>query len=292
MPHWWLAGAGNIGTLAAWHLTRAGHGVTVLGQQSGRRYKTLTFADERRPVSFSLASGSAVADAGLITHLALACKTPFTRAVLDQLTLAEDVVVLRLQNGIAELRSRLPAGARLIETVTTSAVHGRDPAHHVVAENDTFMGDGGAAGPPWFDALAAGWPGLVWAGDIRMRQWHKLVANAAINPLTAIHDVANGRLVEDPTLRARLGEIVAEADRLLTRLDPRWPGESTAGVEALARATAANTSSMRADVRAGATTEIDAINGWLIEQARPLGLRLPVNEATVAELQRITRGNA
>jgi len=292
VPHWLVVGAGNIGTLAAWYLTRAGHGVTVLGPEPGTRSKTLIFADGRDPVSFSLTSGPAVADDQPVTHLALACKTPFTHAVLDRLALAPDIVVLRLQNGIADLHERLPTNARLIETVTTNAVRGRDPVHEVVAENQTFMGDGSSHRPPWFDRLVAVWPGLEWTADLRMRQWQKLVANAAINPLTAIHDVSNGALVDDPAIHARLRDIVAEADRLLVLLDPRWPGNSLADVEAVARATAANTSSMRADVHAGSATEIDAINGWLINQAHALGLRLYANEATVAELQQITGRHA
>jgi len=288
-PHWWLAGAGNIGTLAAWYLSRAGHDITVLGKRAGPRPKRLIFADGRAPISLTLTTGPASPSSAPITHLAIACKTPFTRDVLDRLTLADDVVVLRLQNGIGDLSRCLPANARLIETITTNAVKGQDPTHEIVAENQTFMGDGHHVEPPfWFDELCGVWPGLEWRADIRMHQWHKLVANAAINPLTALHDVANGVLLTDATLHAHLCDIVGEADILLTRLDPAWPGDSLAGVEAIARATAGNTSSMRADVQRGAPTEIAAINGWLLSQAKRVGLRLPVNERVVAELLKFT----
>ena len=54
---------------------------------------------------------------------------------------------------------------------------------------------------------------------------------------------------------------------------------------AVARATAGNTSSMRADMRRGAITEIEAINGWLLREADRLGLELPAHRAIVAAVR-------
>ncbi len=51
------------------------------------------------------------------------------------------------------------------------------------------------------------------------------------------------------------------------------------------RATAGNTSSMRADMQRGAITEIEAINGWLLRQADALGLDLPAHRAIVAAVR-------
>ncbi|GAB3676181.1 ketopantoate reductase family protein [Salinisphaera aquimarina] len=285
LPHWILAGAGNIGTLAASHLIDAGHGVTVLHERLNRRDKTLTFADGRPPRQLQLPCRPAASIAQPIRYLAVVCKTPYTASAIEHLPLAADATVLRLQNGMGSLDGLLPNRSTCIEAVTTSAVKGSDPVHDVVAENQTWMG-GPDTPPGWYAGLAAHWPGLAWSDAIRDRQWQKLVANAAINPLTAIHDVANGRLLEVRDLRERMTAIVAEADALLQRLDPLWPGDSLANVEAIARATAGNTSSMRADVQRGAATEIDAINGWLLDQARHLGLAMPANARVVAELKR------
>ncbi|MES1924907.1 ketopantoate reductase C-terminal domain-containing protein [Salinisphaera sp. T31B1] len=280
-PCWRLAGAGNIGTMAAWYLGRAGHGVRLARPGAARRHKTLFLSTDE--AARSLVLEPPADDGEPIRHLVLACKTPWNAAVLDALPLADDVCVLRLQNGIGDLRAWLPESARLIETITTNAVKGHDPVHRIMAENQTWMGDGGPR-PGWFASLADHWPGLAWTTDIRSHQWAKLVANAAINPLTALYDVDNGRLLDDPTLYERLCLITAEADQLLARLDPTWPGRSQAHVDAVARATAANTSSMRADVQKGAITEIAAINGWLLARAAELGLDLPANRAVVHAL--------
>ena len=99
------------------------------------------------------------------------------------------------------------------------------------------------------------------------------------------NDVANGRVFEDPALAAEAGHLAREADRVFTTLDPSWPGDSLPGVRALAEATAGNTSSMRADMQAGAATEIDAINGWLLRQADVLDLHLPAHRRLVAAVK-------
>ncbi len=118
------------------------------------------------------------------------------------------------------------------------------------------------------------------------------MANALINPLTGLHDLPNGALLDDPVLHRRMAELATEADALLTRLDPGWPGDSLPRVEAIARATAGNTSSMRADMQRGAPTEIDAINGWLLDQAARLGLALPAHRAIVTAVRARQAGSA
>ena len=281
-PHWFLAGAGHIGTLVACYLQRAGHRVSVLRASPRAPIEaSLHFHGSGRRQHISLPVHTPATLAAPIEHLIVACKTPYTAKALARCPLAADATVLRLQNGIGSLDGLLAPTTRLIETVTTNAVTGTATVHEVVAENQSWMGDSGPR-PTWFDALTAAWPGLVWTEDIRSAQWRKLVANAAINPLTALHDVDNGALLDDAGLHAHMQRVVTEADTLLTALDAGWPGHSLAMVEAVARATAANTSSMRADLQRGAATEIDAINGWLVAQGARLGMDMPVN-AELAE---------
>lgn len=282
-PHWFLLGAGNMGTLAAFYLRRAGFAVSVPRRPGAATTleKTLCFANARPDQHLSLPVSAPRAP---IQYLVMACKTPYTEAALAGLPLADNATVLRLQNGLGSLDGRLPASASMIEVVTTTAVKGRHPRHEVVAENDTWMG-GPASRPAWFGRLAGHWPGLAWSDSIRQRQWRKLVANAVINPLTALHDVANGRLLDNPALAAEAALLAAEADIVLRALDARWPGNSLPAVMAVARATAGNTSSMRADAQRGAVTEIDAINGWLLRQARALGIALPAHQAITAAIR-------
>ena len=312
---WYLLGAGNMGLLAAHYLQRAGFTVIVLRRDNTPTLeRTLILPDgdrvrlellceplvahetellcERAPPAPTRPAATAVSTP--IRRLVVACKAPFSAAALAGVPLAADATVLRLQNGLGSLDGRLPAGARRIEVVSASAVKRDGDAHRVVAENDTWMGESaavdgpgtGATEPPaWFGTLAGHWPKLHWPHDFRHRQWRKLVGNAVINPLTGLHDVANGRIFEDPALAGEAEQLAREADRVFAALDPTWPGASLPGVRALAEATAGNTSSMRADMQAGAVTEIDAINGWLLRQAEALEIDLPAHRRIIAAVK-------
>lgn len=287
--HWHILGTGRIGTLAALYLQRAGMDVVSIrpGAAHTRRV-TLDFAADssssRATLHLKVQPPEQTAS---VERLLVACKTPYTANAISRTALSRDVTVVRLQNGLGSLDGLLAPGQRLIQGVTNSAVMADGQGGlRVVAENDTTLGGGDR--PAWFDALTAGWPALHWVDDIRPAQWRKLVVNAAINALTAIHDVPNGALLERDDLRADMFELTAQADRLLCRLDPHWPGHSHDAVAAVVRATAANTSSMRADVQAGNVTEIDAINGWLLRRAADVGIELPAHRRVTRQVRALT----
>lgn len=285
LPHWFLLGAGNMGTLAAWYLTRAGHRVSVVRDATPSPLEKTLWLPDGSHLTLTLPVIRPQSLPQHIDHLLVAIKTPYTRQAMASVAdyLHHDSQVLRFQNGLGALDGLLPDRCTLLEAVTTSAVKGQHPTHTVVAENTTWLG-GNPCPPAWLPALLDHWPDLHWENDLRQRQWHKLVANAVINPLTALHDVPNGHIADDPALRDVARRLCEEADQVLQALDPSWPGQSLDRVLAVARATAGNTSSMRADWQRGALTEIDAINGWLVEQADRLGLRLPENRRLVQRL--------
>lgn len=280
---WHIVGAGNIGIQVIDYFQRAGLCVRHISDQTGPHQEILQYADgQSRPVVIDRIARHHINQP--IDRLIVACKTPFTDAALAGLPLAESVVVLRLQNGLGSLDGLLPERARLIEAVTTNAVMtDASGARQVVAENNSWIGPG--LDDDTCHALASVWPGLQPVDDIRRYQWRKLVANAAINPLTAVFDVPNGKLMERPALRQQLHALVDEADALLAHIDSAWPGDSRADVEAIARATAGNTSSMRADMQKGQITEIQAINGWLIREADKRHQPMPTHLALLQAVE-------
>jgi 2-dehydropantoate 2-reductase len=127
--------------------------------------------------------------------------------------------------------------------------------------------------------------------DIDGLVWGKVVINAAINPLTAILRIPNGALVEsDDTLelmRAVAYEVAAVAEAKHISLPFPDPFER---VKQVATLTATNFSSMLQDVMGHRPTEINAINGKIVEYGQALGLPTPYN-AMLASLVRAISSN-
>ena len=105
------------------------------------------------------------------------------------------------------------------------------------------------------------------AADMPRRLWEKLAVNAGINATTALARVENGALLDGDA------NAVAAAAARETAAAARGAGvdftddEAVAAVERVAEATAANTSSMHQDVLAERRTEVDAINGYVVDHA-------------------------
>ena len=120
------------------------------------------------------------------------------------------------------------------------------------------------------------------AADMPRRLWEKLAVNAGINAVTALARVENGALVDGPARRPARDAAI-EAARVARERGIDLSDEAAASaVERVADATAANRSSMLQDVDAGERTEVDAINGAVVERANQ---PVPVNETLTALLR-------
>jgi 2-dehydropantoate 2-reductase len=95
--------------------------------------------------------------------------------------------------------------------------------------------------------------------DLPREVWRKAVVNAAINPVTALHRVPNGRLLEEP-YRGQALRLLGEARYAAGLAGFDFPQlEIEANFDRVLRATSENRSSMLQDVERGRPTEIDAI---------------------------------
>jgi 2-dehydropantoate 2-reductase len=123
----------------------------------------------------------------------------------------------------------------------------------------------------------SGFPVEVIADTLGL-QWGKAIINAAINPLTALLRVKNGELVARPSLRVLMSDTAHEAEAVANAVGVELPyPDPVAVVESVARKTGANTSSMLSDVLRGAPTEIDSINGAIVQAGEEAGVPAPVN---------------
>lgn len=121
--------------------------------------------------------------------------------------------------------------------------------------------------------------------DMPRRLWQKLAVNAGINPITALSRVQNGVLSGGST--NRLARRAATETARVARAEAIELADERAvdAIEKVIDGTASNRSSMYQDVLAGRRTEIDAINGAVVDRADEHGVDVPVNE-TLATLVR------
>ncbi|WP_188454494.1 2-dehydropantoate 2-reductase [Virgibacillus oceani] len=102
------------------------------------------------------------------------------------------------------------------------------------------------------------------AEDWEQMLHEKLVINAVINPLTALFDVNNGKLLRNPSLTKLAKHLCGEAALALgLNFQEQW-----SRVQAVADATKDNVSSMRKDLQEERKTENEAISGYLLNVSK------------------------
>ncbi len=128
------------------------------------------------------------------------------------------------------------------------------------------------------------------ADDIMNHVWAKLLINVGINALTAIADRPNGYLLESAAQRRHLTAAIREAEAVARALGITLTADPVASALATCKATADNISSMLQDIRRGKPTEIDAINGAVLDHGRRLHIPCPTNQALVSAIKRLEIG--
>lgn len=304
---WHILGAGAIGGLFAVGLAAAGVPVTVLTRDAERAAalvrEGLVVEDTDGYERTGPLAAEPVASVGApIRRLLVVTKAQDTVAALERIAhrLDADTRAVLLQNGMGTadaVHERFPALVTVIGT-TTNAAYRPAPRRIVrTRRGETWLGDGPNPLPPvehkpLADSLAASGLHAAWDRDLKQRLWLKLVLNCAVNPVTALLDLPNGALAEAGPARALVAAVCAEAAAVMhaegLKADPR---ELMAHVVRLAHESGRNVSSMRADVRAGQPTEIDYINGYLVDRARAHGLHAPCNR-TLVELIHLRSAHA
>ncbi len=297
-----IVGAGALGTLLGFSLARD-HDVRVLVRDA----KTARAIANRGGLALEgSAPRYAIAthehDAfGDIDLLIVAVKSYATVDALAPLRarIAHDATVLSVQNGLdAAEQIEFALGHRhaVAAGPTTEGVTALEPgfARHTASGMTTLGWFTGHAAPRTkLDELAAtlNASGLAAQAvdDSAPFIWAKLVANAAINPVTAIARVTNGEVLERPDLRERSAAIAREVAAVAAHAGVVLPfSDPVARIFELARQTAANRSSMLQDVERGRPTEIEAIVGAVVRRAASAGIAVPATAAAYDEVRRLT----
>lgn len=112
--------------------------------------------------------------------------------------------------------------------------------------------------------------------------WSKLIVNIAINPLTAILKIENGKLLESSYSLGLMKDLVYESVSIAKELGLNFEKDETLEkVKNVAKNTYSNKSSMLQDILNKRETEIDKINGAVVKVGEKVGISTPINSTIV-----------
>lgn len=277
-----LLGTGALGTLFAARLGRT-LGVTVGGTWAAgldalaRRGARVEGEPDVPVAARRLDALDTPAD--LVLVLVKAGQTAAVAPVAARV-LAPGGVIVTLQNGIGarEVLAEAAGADRVGGGVTTVGATLLAPGlvrafpGHVVLE---------AHPSPHVQALAdalarAGLPTETVA-NLEPHVWRKLAVNCALNAVTAVLDVPNGAVLDDPEARGLAEAAAREVAAVARARGVALPGDPAVDAVSVARRTIANRSSMLQDLDRGAATEIEFLNGAVEREGSRLGIATPVN---------------
>ncbi len=120
------------------------------------------------------------------------------------------------------------------------------------------------------------------ADNVHALVWHKLFINVGINAITALTGIKNGEILDLDVTRELSRKAVEEAMAVARAKGVPVAEDVVDHVFQVADATATNRSSMGQDIDNRRLTEISAINGAVVREAKICGVATPVNETLSA----------
>jgi len=288
-----VVGGGSVGLLYAARLARHGQAVTVVTRsspqsnqlmQNGLTYHRLDGTTE------SVAIGAQPIANGL-PHASLYLLSVKQTDLPDLLPLLRDLPadarVLALQNGLGheELLAQVLTQRQCYFAINTEGARRLSPTE-VMHTGSGLLRIGpwtgmGAADPviAAFATVAqqSGMQAVV-EESIKPFAWRKLMANALINPLTALYDVPNGSLLENRHTLELMRELFSEASAVAAANGQKMGEADWQEIVTICRNTSRNLSSMLQDVKRQKRTEVESINGYLVAKGREAGIPTPLHE--------------
>jgi 2-dehydropantoate 2-reductase len=297
-----IMGAGAMGGLFGGLLAFSGEEVWLVDVQKEQvdviRSVGLTLEEGDKLQIIGVNATRDVASLGKADLVIFFVKTYHTeQAVSDALTLEkEDTIFLTLQNGLGN------------EEILCKRINREKVMLGVTGQGATFLGPGhvrhAGRGKTFIGELDQGVSDRAVqvakmfreadidtevSANIHDLIWDKLLVNVGINALTALTELKNGQLLDYPETLRIMEALVSEAAEVARQKGIRIEGNPIEKVKAVAEATKGNRSSMGQDVDFRRKTEIDAINGAVVREAKRLGLPAPYNEVVTDLIKTIEK---
>ncbi|MGA7906656.1 MAG: ketopantoate reductase family protein [Candidatus Sulfotelmatobacter sp.] len=287
-----IIGCGAVGSLFAAHLARKGEAevwaydvwkdhVEAIRKNGLRLSGAADFTAK-------LNATSDPSDLPRCNYGIVATKGIHTRGAIAQVARAfdESSAVCSVQNGVGNEEIIAEHVKYVIRGTTFPAGHPIAPGHIVFdIKGDTWIGPFEPSNTPMsrVEELAGlitrSGMNVIALNDARGAQWTKLIFNASTNPvgaLTLLHHGAGTRFAPTGQL---FNDLIAEGESVAKALGIELHGDPRALVQKAARAPGKHRASMLQDVLAKRQTEVDFMNGAIVEWGRKTGVPTPLNKA-------------
>ena len=287
-----VVGCGAVGSLFAAHLAKAGE-VEVFAYDV---WKEHTDAIRKHGLRLSGAADftaklNATSDPKELPRCdygIVATKAIHTRGAIAQVAhiFDENSAVCSVQNGVGNEEIIAGHVKQVIRGTTFPAGHPIAPGHiGYDIKGDTWIGPFEPTNTPYAKVEElAGY--ITRAGmntiplkDARGAQWTKLIFNAATNPvgaLTLLHHGAAARF--EPTANL-FNDLISEGELVAKNLGIELHGDPRQLVQKGANARGKHRASMLQDVLAKRQTEVDFMNGAIVQWGEKSGVPTPLNRA-------------
>jgi 2-dehydropantoate 2-reductase len=290
-----IFGAGALGSVVGGLLTRR-HEVTLVGRGAHMRAideSGLSISGMVEgvflPRTTTVLDSRSDADAVIVTVKSKDLEAAFeaVRPLVDR-----GALLVIMQNGLGLLKKVAKERKDAVIGVTWLGATFVVPGKVVYAgEGETYFGSlsPGTEGPARItEAFASVGLDSHVSGDVTKDVWVKAIANASVNPPTAILRCKNGDLLREESLSLLWRDLCLEAAAVARAcgIDIQ-PEEALDRVEDTLRRTAGNKSSMLQDIEKGRRTEIDEITGEIVRGAKDKGLEARMNLAMMLLIETI-----
>lgn len=289
--NWQIIGAGAIGSLCAAKLLLSGQRVRLITRRPVAQQR-LSFRDnndQQHQLACPIETQLIASQDPILVCVKAPQVAEALRVHLDMISPEQAIILLHNGMGCAEQVQTLLPNNPIICATTANAclVHKPLQVQHT-GLGVTYLGPFNAAATQHAHlatSLQAALTDCHWDQQISEKLWLKLIINIAINPLTALHQVNNGAL-SSPVFQQQIDTLLDEMMPLVARLGlPYQRSMLQRTINQVIHATAQNFSSMNRDIYWQRPTEIDFINGYLLQQAARYDMAMPLLESLYQQVK-------
>lgn len=281
-----IVGDGAIGLLYSYFLS-ATNNVTLItrSKKSGQQYY-YQGNNGKQLIKIKTLNNQNLTCLGDIDIVIIAVKAYQVQTALSQLTpyLHDSCEVILSHNGMTDLAPIMGMlNEQPVYFLTTRLAGFKANSATVIhtGNGESILGACNSAANKKYHALVStlcAIPSLSYSEQIDTIRWQKLLINIAINPLSAFYNVKNGAL-NSPKYNSDIFNLVSEACFVANKLGAGVTlPDSLENAYKVMSATADNFSSMHQDSVHNRPTEIDAMCGYICQQAKLLNIKAPYNQ--------------